>query len=204
MASTLSTEGMARVSARQPWLVVGAWIVALVLAAAASQLWLSDALTTDITFANRPESVDGLTRIGAAGLDDSAGLSETIVVQSTAGRTVDDPAFQAKVSSVSQEVGALVTSWQANAGDAAQVDETSARPPVVNYYDLAAFGLPQADALVSQDRRTTLVSVHFPGDPIAYVEIGELLDYVESQRDAEFAVYTVGTLSVKENFSEIT
>src|SRR5215204_299468 len=203
MASTYSTEGLARVSSRRPWLTVAIWVVALVLAATASRIWLSDALTTDITFANRPESVAGLGRIGEAGLDESAGLSETIAIQSTSGQTVDDPAFEAKVTGVTTDVRAMVEGWQAAAGEAARIDGPQSRPPVVNYYELAAFGLPQADALVSEDRRTTLVSLHFPGDPIAYVEIDELLDYAEAQNDAAFTVHTVGTLSVNERFSQI-
>ena len=51
-----STAGLARISARRPWLVVAAWVVLLVLAGVAAT-GLGDAFTTEANFTNKPESV---------------------------------------------------------------------------------------------------------------------------------------------------
>ena len=48
MSLHLSTEALARASARRPWLVIGAWSLVLLASLGAIATLLSDALTTDM------------------------------------------------------------------------------------------------------------------------------------------------------------
>lgn len=58
MASVVSIAGVARVSARRPWLAIGDWLIVVAVSAIAAT-GLNDALTTDSDFLSRPESVRG-------------------------------------------------------------------------------------------------------------------------------------------------
>jgi uncharacterized membrane protein YdfJ with MMPL/SSD domain len=90
--SVFSTAGLARISARRPWSIVGIWLVILILAIVSTATNLSDALTTEANFLNKPESVRGFDLLEEKlGFDDP--LNETVIVTS-ADKTVDDPAFQ--------------------------------------------------------------------------------------------------------------
>ena len=53
---SLSTEGIARASARRPWITIGVWIVVLATAIALMSTLLADALTTEFAFTNNPDS----------------------------------------------------------------------------------------------------------------------------------------------------
>ena len=57
MKLNLSTEGLARASARHGWLTIGAWLAVLVVAMVLVGTLLGDALTTEETLTNNPESV---------------------------------------------------------------------------------------------------------------------------------------------------
>ena len=59
---TLSTESLARASARRPWLTLGLWVAALVVAIAAVVLLLD--LTTSGEVTSNPESEQGYAAIG--------------------------------------------------------------------------------------------------------------------------------------------
>ena len=52
----LSTEGLARGSARRPWRVIGAWAAILLAGLALAYVFLSDALTIEFAFISNPES----------------------------------------------------------------------------------------------------------------------------------------------------
>ena len=56
MNLNLSTEALARASARHPWIVVGAWVALIVVAMGINVTLLGDALTTEFGFTNNPES----------------------------------------------------------------------------------------------------------------------------------------------------
>ena len=47
MASPLSTESLARGSARRPWVVISLWVITLVVFVGLAATLLSDALTTE-------------------------------------------------------------------------------------------------------------------------------------------------------------
>ena len=56
MIPVVSTEALARASARRPWLVVGLWL-ALFLLGGFLAMGVGDVLTTEFSITNKPESV---------------------------------------------------------------------------------------------------------------------------------------------------
>ena len=80
MGSKFSTGGLAKMSARHPWRVMGLWLLILVLAAISAPA-LGDALTTDATFTNTPESVHGENLLEQR-LRGERPMSETVIVRS--------------------------------------------------------------------------------------------------------------------------
>src|SRR5688572_21303497 len=134
-----STAGLARISARRPWIVVALWVLLLVFAGVAAT-GLGDAFTTESNFTNSPESVQAADLLEAR-LRDGAdpALTETVIVHSET-MTVDDPAFRQVVEQTAAELRTI--------------------PEVVSlvttYYDAVAAGAPDAAGLVSADRNSTL------------------------------------------------
>jgi RND superfamily putative drug exporter len=61
MKINLSTESLARASARRPWVTVGVWIGAMAAAFVLIFTLLSGALTTDMEIMNNPESKQAQT-----------------------------------------------------------------------------------------------------------------------------------------------
>src|SRR3712207_2538535 len=145
MPSLLSTAGLARASARRPWVVLVGWVVILVLAGVAAT-GLGDAFTTDANFTNRPESVHA-DELVEARLRGPRPVTETVLVHADAA-TVDDPAFRQVVERTTAALAALPEIVKS----------------AVNYYQAAAAGDPSAEGLVSQDRRTTLIPVTLVDD----------------------------------------
>ncbi len=140
MTSWFSTERLARTSARHPWRTIGVWVAIIVLGIVAAS-GLGNALTTDANFTNKPESVKGSDLIDAR-FKNSSPITETVIIRSQSA-TVDDPAFQQAVQQDAAKIASLkdvVTS-------------------VSTYYDAKAASAPQAEQMVSPDRRTTIVQV---------------------------------------------
>ncbi len=187
MPSFFSTAGLARRSGSRPWLVVAAWVLALVLAGALLPR-LGDALTTDATFTNEPESLRGFNALEDAGLRDDDALTETIVIRSDQ-YTVDSPEFQTVVTNATAAARG-VTEWVDPAG-------------VFNYYEVVESGAPEAAALVSADRHATIIPVQLLAG--AEDEPAPYLDAIHAQAEAAsgFELLTVGTLSINEEFNTI-
>ena len=97
MAMNLSTEALARRSARRPWTTIGIWIVVFVVAGFLVNTLLKDGETTEFVFVNNPESQKGFELLEDRLGEGPVGTQEVVVVQSEAA-TVDDPAFQRVVS----------------------------------------------------------------------------------------------------------
>ena len=185
--SFFSISGLARASARRPWLVVAGWVLALVLAVGAMGI-LGDATTTEVTFLDNPESMRGNDLLVESGLRSKDPITETVIVRSDAA-TVDDAAMRAVVDRTAADLRAL----------SGVVIPAS----VTTYYD-AGPGSPQADALVSPDGRTTLIPVTLVGtldDATAHAE--EFFGAIEHQGVAGIEVLTVGQLSVAEEQNTI-
>lgn len=56
LTSLLSTENLSPSSGRRPWVVIGAWVVALVVALGLISVLLEDGLTAEFSFTNDAES----------------------------------------------------------------------------------------------------------------------------------------------------
>src|SRR5215203_2252061 len=183
----MSTAGLARISARRPWIVVAAWIVVLALAIVAAS-GLGDALTADGDFTNSPESVRGSDLIQDRlrnGEEDP--VNETIVVRSET-LTVDDAEFRETVE-------------QTAAGLRAIPDVVAS---VVAGYEADAASSTVADSLVSADRHTLLIPVTLAGDfDTASENIDTYVDAVSAQDGSDIRVLTVGDASVSEDFNVI-
>jgi RND superfamily putative drug exporter len=182
----LSTAGLARISARRPWLVVAAWVVLLVLAGVAAT-GIGDAFSTEGNFTGKPESVradDLLAQRMRGGQGDP--LTETILVRSET-LTVDDAAFRAVVERTAADLRA----------------QPDVFAPVTTYYDAVAAGDPAAAGLVSADRGTTLIPVTFAHgfDGDAYTE--EYLAAVAAESREGIRVLTVGDLSADHEFNTL-
>lgn len=153
MPSWLSTMGLARASARRPWLVVAVWFVAVVLAAGGAALGLGDVITTEATFVNRPESLKGLELLDRGFQDpaeeqEETNWRETIVVRSQT-LTVDDPAFQQRVEQLTADLRSL----------SGVVDPQQ----TVNVYEAQGAELDLADEMISSDRHATLITTALLG-----------------------------------------
>ena len=172
MRINLSTEALARASGRRPWITIGAWLVVLVAAIVLTATLLGDALTTEDSLTNNPESMraDNLLheRLG----ESNNTLNEMVIVRS-ATLTVDDPAYQSYVEDLYEELVSL--------GDEVIVGGA-------HYY------LTGDESLVSADRRTTLMPLVMPEDAIDATEKVEQVFQVvdEASEDASFEVLITG------------
>ena len=187
MTSLLSPAGLARASARRPWLVVGGWLAAVVLSIVLAVTSLGGVLTTEIALTNNPESLQGIDLLDERMGEDDA-VSETVVVRSET-LTIDDPAFRAEVERVTADVGAFLGA----AGSA------------VSYYQLADQGAPDAAGLVSADRHATLVPVSFTGGlDDAKERFAGYEDALHANAAPGFQVLSVGDVSIDEEFTAVS
>src|SRR3990170_331975 len=105
MALNLSTEALARASARRPWLVVGAWAAVFAISIALISGLLSDALTNEVGFTSNPDSKRADTLLEER-LRGPEKVNEIVIVRS-ADETVDAPAFKSFVEGLYADVAAL-------------------------------------------------------------------------------------------------
>ncbi len=164
------TETLARACARRPWLTVGIWIGAMVLAVFSIVTLLGGALVTDAKPTNDPESIVGMDLMNERlGIDTSEIVDEMVIVRSTT-LTVDDPEFQNVVENIYADVSAL-------------------GPEVflggVTYY------MTQDPSLVSPDRHTTLFPFNIPFE--ADERMDEIYAIGDKYAGGEFEVYHTGT-----------
>ena len=162
MKLNLSTESLARASARHRWTTIGAWLTVLVAAMVLTGTLLGDALTTEETLTNNPESVraDNLLheRLG----ESNNTIDEMVIVRSTA-LTVDDTAHRRYVEQLYGEFKAL--GGEVIAGG-------------THYY------LTGDESLVSADRRTTLMPLVMP--QAAKDEVDQVLLVVDNAGEHGF------------------
>ncbi len=189
MRLNLSTAGLARVSARHPWRTVAAWVALLVLAVVVQTARPANT-TTDVGLLNNPESEQGWDLLVAHGIRAERSGAETVIVRSTT-TTIDDPAFQATVQ---------------RATDALRAD-TDLVADAVNYFELNAQDPAAAAALVSADRKTTIIPVTLAGSLDDAIKHGkDVLALVHGQQAAapEFAILTVGDGSLNEEVNTLS
>jgi len=186
MTSWFSTAGLARRSARHPWRVVAIWLILFALGVAIA-FGGGLSLSSDVKLTNKPDSVKGMDLLDAR-FDGSAAVSETVILQSKT-MTVDDPAFEQQVKSAESSLlglKGLVTS-------------------ATSYYDAKTAGLPQANAMVSADRHTTLIPVSLgTDDSYANDHADEYMNTISKLNGNGFQVLTVGDVSTNHEFTAIS
>lgn len=187
MKQLFSTAGLARISARRPWYVLGIWLLVLVLSGFAAT-GLGGAFTSESNFTGKPDSVRGEDLLTARmrGNQDQP-VTETVVIRSETS-TVDDPAFREVVDKLATDLMAI----------------PNVVGGVMNYYDAVATNTPGAEGLVSADRHTLLVPVTLVGDFDEASENSDvLLDVIDAQGVDGIEVLTVGDVSVNEEFNRL-
>src|SRR3990172_11704087 len=93
----LNPETIARASSRHPWRTVLVWVVVIAVSGFLSVTLLGDALTTDVTFTDHPESVRAQELLDE--MRGEAKFAEFVVVVGH-GITVVDPRYQQFVGDV--------------------------------------------------------------------------------------------------------
>jgi len=144
----LNPESIARASSRRPWITVMVWLGVIAVSGYLSATLLGDALTTDVTFTDRPESVQAQELLDE--LRGEAKFSEFVVVVGH-GITVADPRYQQFVGEVQAAVAGLgpdkvlfVGSFLDETGPVSDDGMTALLPVTMANSDLAA---ASADAI---------------------------------------------------------
>ena len=209
---------IAGICARNPWKVVSAWGVIFLIAGIVSATTLTGVLNNEIALTTDFDSVVGTELINDSSLGDSVGITETIVIQSTDGTTIDDPAFREHVDNVTADVRTVQGEWLGT-GPTAPPDLLALSQNnlegsyVLNYFEIMdvlsnpaaqavaqnSGQLDQVNGLVSADRDTLLMPVVIQSDEYA---IRDYIDIVEQFDTDRFQVTTIGNLSINEMFQE--
>jgi len=183
----LSPESLARASSRHPWRTLALWLVLIVAMGGVTSSLLSDALNQDIAFTNRPESVQAQDVFDASfGGGNEPDSTEFFIVQSGS-LTIDDAQYEGVVKQVESDVAGL------------DHDTLAGQP--VSYYDVADQSQEQAAGLVSQDRRTTLISVPLKDAKDSVIE--ELRAVAERNQADGFTIQVAGPGTLDADFTKI-
>src|ERR687891_1630126 len=105
----LSTEHLARLSAAHPWRTLAAWGAAIVVGIVLVVAFLGDGLTSEGAVTNDAESLRANELI-AERMPATGFVTDELVVVRSEERTVDDPAFRARIEELgaaAQETGAI-------------------------------------------------------------------------------------------------
>ncbi|MEX0863869.1 MAG: MMPL family transporter [Acidimicrobiia bacterium] len=162
---SFGTESLARASSARPWRTIGVWAVLLVAAGVLSSRLLGDALTTDITFTDDPDSVLALE--WAEELRGSQPDTEFVVVLS-ATMTVEDSGYAAFVGRIQDEVGgitgvAAVGSFLTDDGPVSESMQAALLPVRIAGEDFDAAGL------IAEQVRETVAVIEAPDGFEAHV-----------------------------------
>ncbi len=180
--SLLSTSGISRASALHPWRTMLLWLVLLVLAGMSASS-LNDALTTEGSFLNNPESKKGADLLEER-LRGKSPVTETVIVRTDAA-TVDDAAFQEVVESIAAELRSQPDMIQS----------------VATWYDT------NDPAMLSADRQATLLFVAMQGDQAEAedraADYRAALDHAASSA-AGYDVLSVGDVTLADEFNTIS
>ncbi len=180
MLSRLSTENLARSSARKPKRVLLIWLLVLVGAMAAAGTLLADGTSTEFKFLGNPESKQAKDT-----LEQFLGpeqVTEVVIVRSES-MTVDDADFRDVVSSLTKEISRLGPEKVTNA---------------VSFYDTGS------EIQVSPDRHTTVIPVLMAdGFKAAGDNIGDVHDVLEESSFPDgFEAFIFGEATFSVDFLE--
>src|SRR5687768_6369878 len=182
----LNPESVARSSSRHPWRTVGIWVVFIVTMGYLSATLLGDVLTQDIEFTNSPDSVraENVLMEKFPGADQNENTVFFVIGSDTV--TVDDPAFQERVTELESAIEALG-------------DDVIAAPPT-SYLDVP----PEQAAtsgLVSQSQRFALIPVPLVDNTETQVErVREVAHEVEGEG---FVVEVAGNPTLFADFTKL-
>ncbi len=180
--SRFSTGWLAERCANHPWRTIATWLVVVGLSVYLAQ-GLGDALTTEVTITNKPESVIGSDLL-AARLRPFDPVSETVIIQS-ADLTVDDAAFREYTADTVQGLSGL----------AGIVDGVTDPYQMIDQSDATASGL------VSADRHTLLLPVTMLGSFDDATEHGDAyISAIEGMRQDGFTLLSVGDVSADHTY----
>jgi RND superfamily putative drug exporter len=182
MRSVFSTGSLARGSARHPWAVVGAWVVAVVVAAALIATLFGSAFVATNSFVGNPDSKKGQTLLEQR-LTGPEKATELVIVQSPT-LTANDPAFRQHVQGVVDRIDSLGSSVVAG---------------IATFYQSGDKGL------VSKDGHATLIPVTMAGSlNTAQDNVTKLNDVVaQTNGQSGFATLVTGQASVQHDFSKV-
>ncbi|HJW74148.1 MAG TPA: MMPL family transporter [Thermoleophilia bacterium] len=182
MRSLFSTGGLARSSARHPWLVVGVWAATVIVAVALIVTLFGSAFVATNTFVGEPDSKKGLTLLEQR-LTGAQKATELVIVQSPT-LTVEDPAFEQYVEDLYGRIGGLGSEVVAGA---------------------ATFFQTGDKGLVSRDGHATLIPVTMAGSLNTAQDNVPKLREVVAQADGQsgFATLLTGQASVQHDFSQV-
>ncbi len=184
MLQALSTESLARWSARHPRPTVGLWVLTLVVAIVLMASFLADALTTRFNFTNTPESQRGVELIEELrGVPFST--NEVVIVRSET-YTVDEPEFEEFATGVFEDIAGL-------------------GPEIIREGTLDGFYQTEAPFLVSEDRHITIIPFTMAGDfDDATDNIKKVIEVVdEANGEGQFEVLITGQAAVGVDFQEV-
>ena len=177
----MSTERLARTSARHPWTVIIVWIFILAVAVLSARALLGKALTTQGSFTNHPQSIQAQNLIEQR-LTGPAKDTELLVVHSGT-LTVSDPRYAAFVTGLRSSVLAL--------GPRA----------VVSAPDYLA---PGAVGMVSRDRHATVIPVTFARNfDNATAHIARLDQVAQGHQRPPFEVLVAGNAQTQRDFTKV-
>ena len=139
-----STQSLARGSARNPRKVILGWAVIFVIGLALVGGLFEDAITTQFSFINNPDSkvAEELIEDRLHGEDTHA--REIVIVRSES-LTVDAPAFRDFVGGLTAEIETIV-------------------PAIIQPESIVSYYRFDDPSLVSKDRRTTIIPLRMAGD----------------------------------------
>ncbi|MDE2836504.1 MAG: MMPL family transporter [Chloroflexota bacterium] len=185
------TEALARISSRRPWVTIGAWLVAVLLALGIVGQLLPTATTTELRIIPRFGEVGSVT---AGDLLEGTAIepppAEVVIVHSET-LTVDDAAFKAKVEEVTAKLREL---------------EPEVIRASTDYYEVLAASPLDSLALVSTDRRSAIVAVQMTGTLGEALENIEEVIHVVEEADGKdgFDVLIVGDVSSRFEQAELS
>jgi len=182
----LSPETLARASSRHPWRTLAIWFVAIIGMGYLSSVLLSDVLSQDFDFTNKPESVQAQEVLDQAFKTNTEQDTELVIVHSDT-LSADDPAFQAAVN----EVRDSVTS----------ANQDTLVGQALTYYDLAESSPDQAAGLLSKDGHSTLITLTLANRDTDTVE--HFRDSVDASAPDGFTAQAAGQGVLFADFTKI-
>jgi RND superfamily putative drug exporter len=178
----LSTEALARATARRPWLTLAIWLLALVVSGGYAAARLEGVLTAEGAIGGNPESKRADTLL-AERLRGPSAITELVVLRSPR-LTVTQSAFRQQAGRVRRQVLALGPEIVAGGED---------------------FYATRNPALVSSDRRALLLPFVLAGDfQRAQHDVLKVVDVVErADRSPGFDVHITGEASIASDFERV-